>query len=145
MRVAVVWLHRCNRRLGSRKPACAKLIEDPRLQLAFGQGMTPAYLSRWALKRSERDALRELSRLQWRFEPLGRPGRLEFLHQVCGGDHGLLQFANQLDRPGVYQSDVWNFVIRRVLHGNFAAAGKKFSQLTVKLFPTGIHLLAPGK
>src|SRR3984885_5508647 len=107
--------------------------------------MAPAYLGRCALKRSERDAVHDRARLQMRFELLGRPDGLEFLHQVCGRDHGLLQFANQLDRPGVYQSDVRNFVIGRILHGNFPAAGEQLSQLTVKLFPAGIYLLAPRK
>ena len=143
MRIAVVRLHRRDGRLRRRQPVRAKPFEDPRLQFDFGEWMAFAHERRRAFKRRARDAVHDRARLQMRFELLGSPRRLEFLHQIRRCDHALLQLAYQLDRPRVHQADVRDVVLRRILHRDLPAAGKQLSQLPAQLFPARVGQLAP--
>ncbi len=109
-------------------PFSRKLIEDPLLQLEFGDRISIATLAAAASNAPRVMRSMILPGFEMRRELLRRPGWPRILHQIGGGHHFLLQLSHQLDRPCIHESNVRDIVLRRILHRDFRASGEQLGE-----------------
>ena len=115
------------------------------MQVEFGERFSGGYAPRRFGKCRLRDRVDHAARGAMRFELFRSPRRLELLDQVRRTDHLAALRANQLDRARVHQRDVWNRILRRILHGYFFRAADELLQIFFQLLRRGVEHFVAGQ
>src|SRR5205807_2090928 len=145
VRVAAVWSDRDHGSVLHHNGMCAKLFEDPLLQIVFAQRDLIAHLPRRMSEGILRDAVDHAPGGKMRLKLRRRPTGLELLHQVGRALHFAAQATHQLHGSGVHHRNVRDSVARRILHGNCFRAAEQPRQVLAQLVLGGVDQLLPGQ
>ena len=87
------------------------------------------------LERSGRDAIDGITRDEMTSNLLVAEHRFKLAHQIARADNIHSKATHEFYCAGVYQPDVWNCILRRILHGKVAIRSNDLLQISLQFLP----------
>ena len=134
MRVAAVRVDAHVRRIAGLQTFAAERFHDPLLHLELvcaAIARAPADF----LEKCCRDFVDAVASFEVRCDLRVGQSSFETRHQICRADNLLVETAHQFQHARVYQRDVRNLVVRRILHGHLVIRLEHGFQVLPQLLP----------